>query len=60
MDSEEFVHTYIMDENSYILQSPKDKNGQFNEYVYKIEKSPATQNLILWEKGIVEIPRWIV
>ncbi|CAF0956209.1 unnamed protein product [Brachionus calyciflorus] len=60
MDSEDFVHTYIMDENSYILQSPKDKNGQFTEYVYKIEKSPATKNLILWEKGIVEIPRWIV
>ncbi|CAF1131613.1 unnamed protein product, partial [Brachionus calyciflorus] len=60
MSAKSFVNQFLIDKDTYTLEAKGSNPGEFYQFVYKIQKSPAVQKLELWEKGIVEIPRWIV
>ncbi|CAF1048906.1 unnamed protein product [Brachionus calyciflorus] len=60
MEGRNFVEKYLIENDNYTLEAKGANGGEFFQYVYKIQKSPAAQKLELWEKGKIEIPRWIV
>lgn len=57
-NGEKFVRDFLVDKSSYILNG-HTKNG-FYQFEYKIQKSEAVRQLELIEKGLVEIPKWVV
>ncbi|CAF0931904.1 unnamed protein product [Brachionus calyciflorus] len=61
--AESFVRNVLADKESYLLNAKKlDHSNKCDlyQFEYKVEKSKAVLNMELLEKGLVEIPRWIV
>ena len=55
----QFVRSLLADKGSYVING--NVSNEVNTHIeYKEIKSSAVENLSLWSKGIVRIPKWLV